>query len=123
MTEHFPNPDSRVVLDREHRDALGMPRVRLDWTYGAADWDGFERAAAGLGDALGAAGQGRLCWPVRREQLLAIASASRHHMGTTRMDADPRGAWSIPTSRSTAWTISMWPAARCFPPRALPTRP
>jgi choline dehydrogenase-like flavoprotein len=27
---------------------------------------------------------------VKRGQLLAISSASRHHMGTTRMHADPR---------------------------------
>uniref|UniRef100_B0SZY4 Glucose-methanol-choline oxidoreductase n=1 Tax=Caulobacter sp. (strain K31) TaxID=366602 RepID=B0SZY4_CAUSK len=89
MSEHFPNPDSRVALDPSAKDALGMPRVHLEWRYSKADWDSLERSAAGFGDALGASSQGRACWPIKRGQLLEIASASRHHMGTTRMSADP----------------------------------
>jgi choline dehydrogenase-like flavoprotein len=89
MSEHFPNPDSRVTLDPSARDPLGMPRIHLEWRYAKADWDSLERSAAGFGDALGASGQGRVCWPIKRGQLLEISSASRHHMGTTRMNADP----------------------------------
>ena len=90
MSEHFPNPDSRVTLDPTSKDPLGMPRVHLEWRYAKADWDSLERSAAGFGDALGVSSQGRACWPVKRGQLLEISSASRHHMGTTRMHADPR---------------------------------
>jgi choline dehydrogenase-like flavoprotein len=89
MAEHFPNPDSRVTLDPDHRDALGMPRVRLTWTYGEKDHVDLERSVIGLADALGASGEGRMCWSIPRNKLLAISSASRHHMGTTRMHADP----------------------------------
>ena len=89
MAEHFPNPDSRVTLDPEHVDAVGMPRVRLTWTYGDKDYADLERSVFGLADALGAAGEGRMCWSIPRDKLLAISSASRHHMGTTRMHADP----------------------------------
>jgi choline dehydrogenase-like flavoprotein len=89
MSEHFPNPDSRVTLNASAKDPLGLPRIHLEWRYGQADWDSLERSAAGFGDALGAAGQGRVCWPVARRKLLEISSASRHHMGTTRMSADP----------------------------------
>lgn len=89
MAEHFPNPDSRITLTRE-TDALGMPRVRLDWSYSAADLDGLEKTAAHFGDTLGAAGKGRFCWPAERKDLIALSNASRHHMGTTRMHADPR---------------------------------
>ncbi|KQY29916.1 GMC family oxidoreductase [Caulobacter sp. Root487D2Y] len=89
MSEHFPNPDSRVTLDPSAKDPLGMPRIHLEWRYAKADWDSLERSAAGFGDALGASGQGRVCWPVQRGKLLEISSASRHHMGTTRMSADP----------------------------------
>jgi choline dehydrogenase-like flavoprotein len=89
MSEHFPNPESRVTLDPSARDALGMPRVHLEWRYAKADWDSLERSVAGFGDALGASGQGRVCWPVQHGQLLEISSPSRHHMGTTRMNADP----------------------------------
>lgn len=90
MTEHFPNPDSRVTLDPDHKDALGMPRVRLTWTYGDKDYADLERSVAGLSDALGASGEGRMCWAIPRDTLLAISSASRHHMGATRMHADPK---------------------------------
>lgn len=90
MTEHFPNPDSRVTLDPEHKDPLGLPRVRLTWTYGEKDYADLERSVAGLADAFGAAGQGRLCWSIPRDKLLATSSASRHHMGATRMHPDPR---------------------------------
>ncbi|ALL12325.1 GMC oxidoreductase [Caulobacter henricii] len=90
MTEHFPNPESRITLDPVKVDALGMPQIRLDWTYSEADWTSFERSTAGMGDTLGASGQGRLCWPIQRQDYVAISSASRHHMGTTRMHADPR---------------------------------
>jgi choline dehydrogenase-like flavoprotein len=99
MTEHFPNPDSRVTLDTQHLDPLGMPRIRLEWTYSAKDWDSFERSTAGLGDALGASGQGRLCWPIQRPNYLKISSASRHHMGTTRMNADPKKGVVDPEGR------------------------
>ncbi len=90
MSEHFPNPDSRVTLDTASKDPLGMPRIHLEWRYSKADWDSLERSAAGFGDALGASSQGRVCWPIQRGQLLEISSASRHHMGTTRINADPR---------------------------------
>ncbi len=90
MTEHFPNPNSRVTLDPEHRDALGMPRVRLTWNYGQKDAADLERSVAGLADAVGAAGEGRLCWSIPQGRLLGVSSASRHHMGTTRMHADPK---------------------------------
>jgi choline dehydrogenase-like flavoprotein len=89
MTEHYPNPDSRVTLDSEHKDALGMPRARLTWTHGAKDYGDLERSVTGLADALGASGEGRLCWSIKRDQLLAASSASRHHMGTTRIHPDP----------------------------------
>ncbi|WP_184719174.1 GMC family oxidoreductase [Caulobacter sp.] len=89
MAEHFPNPDSRVTLDPEHKDPLGVPRVRLTWAYAAKDHDDLVRSVEGLADALGASGEGRMCWSIPRKQLLAVSSASRHHMGTTRMHADP----------------------------------
>jgi choline dehydrogenase-like flavoprotein len=86
MSEQLPHRESRITLDPANTDALGMPRVRLDWTYTQQDMDNLERAIAGLGATLGAEGLGRVCWPIPRSELLSILSTSRHHMGTTRMN-------------------------------------
>lgn len=89
MSEQLPNLESRITLLPEHTDALGMPRVLLDWTYSERDMANLERSIAALGDALGAEGKGRVRWPVERSTLLSILNTSRHHMGTTRMSPDP----------------------------------
>ena len=90
MTEHMPNPESRITLGSTS-DALGMPRLKLEWTWSDADWRSLESTVAAFGQALGEAGLGRVVFPTDRSQFLAIAakSASRHHMGTTRMHRDP----------------------------------
>ena len=84
MAEHLPNPDSRITLG-EAKDALGLPRPRLEWRYTDADWRSLERTADALADELGAARAARMCWPAKWAELVAISNASRHHMGTTRM--------------------------------------
>ena len=88
MAEHHPNPDSRVSLGATS-DALGMPRVKLEWTYSEADWRTLEGTVRAFSQALGEAGLGRVVFPAERSQFLAISNASRHHMGTTRMNRDP----------------------------------
>jgi len=90
MTEHMPNPQSRVSLG-DTSDALGMPRVKLEWAWSEADWKSLESSVAAFGQALGEAGLGRVVFPAERSSFLAMAAASpsRHHMGTTRMHRDP----------------------------------
>ncbi|GAM97622.1 glucose-methanol-choline (GMC) oxidoreductase:NAD binding site [alpha proteobacterium U9-1i] len=88
-TEQLPNPESRIVLDDTARDALGMPRVRLDWRFTDMDFDKLDASIAQFANTLGAAGLGRVCWPVAREHYLSIMTPARHHMGTTRMHVDP----------------------------------
>jgi len=90
MTEHMPNPESRVVLGGTS-DALGMPRVKLDWAWSEADFRSLEGTVAAFAQALGEAGLGRLSFPADRAAFVAMAagSPSRHHMGTTRMHRDP----------------------------------
>jgi choline dehydrogenase-like flavoprotein len=88
--EQAPNPESRVRLVEE-RDALGMPRVQLEWRLSALDKRSLRRGHEILARELARAGLGRLQqllseddhrWP---EEL----AGGRHHMGTTRMHADP----------------------------------
>ena len=88
MTENMPNPMSRVTLGDEV-DALGLPRIHLHWEYGAADLEGFERSVDGFARELGAAHAGRVACPIGRDDAVSAMLPSRHHMGTTRMHADP----------------------------------
>ena len=92
--EQAPNPDSRVTLGRE-RDAMGMPRVRLDWRLTELDKRSIRTYYELLGREMGRAGVGRV---QLREWLLSdddrswpsFLSGGWHHMGTTRMHADPK---------------------------------
>ena len=86
-----PNPASRVTLSHE-RDALGMPRSRLDWRLTDADRQAVYRTMEILGITVGRTGLGRLritferdgtSWP---DDLVG----GFHTMGTTRMSDDPR---------------------------------
>jgi choline dehydrogenase-like flavoprotein len=97
--EQAPNPESRVLLSPD-RDALGMPRVALDWRLSALD----KHSVTGLVDALGRELQRlklgtvkRAAWLEKPELLWKndplISSHSiggYHHIGTTRMSNDPR---------------------------------
>jgi choline dehydrogenase-like flavoprotein len=91
--EQAPNPDSRVTLSTE-RDALGMPRVKLDWRLTELDKRSIRTYYKLLGQEVGRTGVGRV---QLREWLLSdddrswpsFLSGGWHHMGTTRMHADP----------------------------------
>lgn len=90
--EHAPNPDSRVTLDKT-RDALGMPRARIDLRYGEADARSILATHDAMAVRLEAAGIGRIehRFPeeARVEAILAQASDGFHQIGTARMSADP----------------------------------
>ena len=85
--ENTPNPESRVTLVDE-LDPNGVPRVALDWKPNAFDYDCVDRLAELLPPLLASA-EGRL--RVRRIEDGARRSGSyqAHHLGTTRMSADP----------------------------------
>jgi choline dehydrogenase-like flavoprotein len=88
--EQVPNPLSRVSLADE-RDAFGIRRVQLDWQFTDIEKRSVVRALELFGAELGRTGLGRLrieidddptSWP---DDLVG----GWHHMGTTRMSADP----------------------------------
>ncbi len=96
--EQRPNPDSRVTLGPE-RDALGMPRARLDWRLTEQDKrtvavlaETLDREFARLGHG-GVAAADWLAEPGTDWPLDPTVSkhpiGGYHHMGTTRMSADP----------------------------------
>lgn len=97
--EQAPNPDSRVTLTAD-TDALGMPKVALDWRTCALDVDSAAGLVAALARELPRLGLGRveaapwLSDPSRRWAIDPLISThpigGYHHMGTTRMSEDPR---------------------------------
>jgi choline dehydrogenase-like flavoprotein len=91
--EQAPNPDSRVTLSAE-KDAMGMPRAKLDWRLTELDKRSMRTFYEILGQELGKSGMGRV---QLRDWLLdddrnwpSFLSGGWHHMGTTRMHADPK---------------------------------
>jgi choline dehydrogenase-like flavoprotein len=97
--EQAPNPDSRVRLS-DKRDAVGMPRVALDWRLSAIDVDSVSGLVGALGRESARLGLGAvepakwLANPDKRwvsdELVSAHPIGGFHHMGTTRMATDPR---------------------------------
>lgn len=91
IIEPEPNPDSRVTLSRS-RDPLGVPEVCVDWQFSPNVSRTLDRAHQILDAELIAAGVGHL-----ENKYSDEGGAPQplrwvwHHMGTTRMDEDPRG--------------------------------
>ena len=91
--EQAPNPDSRVTLSTE-KDALGMPRAKLDWQLTELDKRSIRTFYQLLGQELGWSGTGRVQirdWLLSNDRTWPpFLSGGWHHMGTTRMHTDPR---------------------------------
>ncbi|TCT10037.1 choline dehydrogenase-like flavoprotein [Tepidamorphus gemmatus] len=87
--EQSPNPDSRVLLIDE-QDPFGWRRIALDWRIQATDYDSLRRTHEAIGQAVGAAGLGRVQIGITDPPDLDLAYTGYHHMGTTRMHDSPR---------------------------------
>ncbi|MGB5094086.1 MAG: GMC family oxidoreductase [Parvibaculum sp.] len=88
-TEQAPNPQSRVTLSTD-KDALGLPRTRMDWRLTAEDRENLRRNFEALARAFGRWGEGRvrILFP-HKDKWEEAEGWGNHHMGTTRMSADP----------------------------------
>ena len=91
--EQAPNPNSRVTLSTE-KDAMGMPRANLDWQFTELDKRSMRTYYRIFGQEMGRTEVGRV---QLRDWLLSddrtwpsFLSGGWHHMGTTRMAADPK---------------------------------
>jgi len=90
--EQAPNPDSRVTLD-DTRDALGLPRVRLDWHLSALDKRTTRVACRLVGEELARLGIARMRmddWLLADDARWMDLGIRYHHIGTTRMSDDPK---------------------------------
>jgi choline dehydrogenase-like flavoprotein len=89
--EQAPNRESRVVLGGTH-DALGFARADVNWRLTALDHDTLWRTVEAFGRTVGEAGLGRVFLPTgsERERWKQRIIGGPHHVGTTRMSADPR---------------------------------
>ena len=97
--EQAPNPSSRVRLV-EQRDALGMPRIALDWQLSEIDKRTISVMMQALDARMRQEGSGHVIpakWlqdpelPWEHDELISLhAFGGYHHMGTTRMASDPR---------------------------------
>lgn len=96
--EQAPNAESRVTLSDE-LDALGMPKIRLDWRFLEIDKDSISVIVERFDAFLQAKNLGRVrkaAWledpakPWEIDPLIGFHPiGGYHHMGTTRMAATP----------------------------------
>ncbi len=85
-----PNPDSRVTLDYQ-KDALGLPRAKLDWRLTDTDKATIRIAQEELSLGFGESGLGRIKTVFRESRPWpSTIQGGNHHMCTTRMSVDPR---------------------------------
>jgi choline dehydrogenase-like flavoprotein len=89
--EQQPNPSSRVQLS-DRADALGMPRLKVDWGYTAGDVDTCSRALELLSRSMSRSGIARFDYDADSVELemTRFGAYGGHHIGTTRMGVDPR---------------------------------
>ncbi|MBL8323721.1 MAG: GMC family oxidoreductase [Rubrivivax sp.] len=90
ICEPAPDPDSRITL-AESCDALGMPRVRIDWRLGDLVKHTFDRTVAIVGKEISDAGIADVTYdpPQLGREWPAEIEGTWHYMGTTRMNDSP----------------------------------
>jgi choline dehydrogenase-like flavoprotein len=90
-SEQMPNPDSRIGLGKD-LDGFGLRKVTVDWRLTAEDRHGMAIGNRLLAAELDRGGFGRLQSTVPEDdsQWSSDMRGDQHHMGTTRMQRDPR---------------------------------
>ncbi|MEM7791227.1 MAG: GMC family oxidoreductase [Verrucomicrobiota bacterium] len=89
MSEQAPNPASRVTLSEE-RDCFGSFTAKLDWKISQSDIQTIRRAHEIIDREFQNAGLGKLTHGDFKKSPPAGITGGLHHMGTTRMDEDPK---------------------------------
>ena len=86
--EQPPRRENRVTLSDE-LDSLGQRRARLEWRIGAQERDSLLRTLKLFDTALRSKGVGHLARLPDASSFDMLVEQSHHHIGTTRMHADP----------------------------------
>jgi choline dehydrogenase-like flavoprotein len=91
--EQIPQPHSRVTL-AGGIDALGMPRLKVDWRYSRADIDSVGASLDVMADEFARSGKARFDYNrhTLEEDLMRFGAYGGHHIGTARMGVDPRSS-------------------------------
>jgi choline dehydrogenase-like flavoprotein len=90
LFEGLPDVDNRITLSAQ-RDALGRPLARVRWRATEQELRSVRRTHELFGVALQRAGLGRFEAQLQDvESWRAATEGAKHHMGATRMHADPR---------------------------------
>ncbi len=90
IAEQAPNPDSRVTLCSE-KDELGVNRAQLDWRLSPIDKHTIKRSQEIIAEAFEDSRLGKVKIELTDdESSWQFLTGSYHHMGTTRMNNNPR---------------------------------
>ena len=89
QAEQQANRDSRITLGRK-QDALGLPVPRLEWRLSPLDTASIRCAQDVVDDALRAARLAAVHDKLGSERPPVLFYGHHHHLGTTRMHADPK---------------------------------
>jgi choline dehydrogenase-like flavoprotein len=91
--EQIPQPHSRVTL-ADGIDALGMPRLKVDWRYSRADIDSVGASLDVMAEEFARSGKARFDYNrhTLEEDLMRFGAYGGHHIGTARMGVDPRSS-------------------------------
>lgn len=88
--ELAPDPDRRLSLTTQ-RDALGMPRLKLEMRVSDDDFVRYRNTLRELGRQLLSTRTGMIrLLHNSRSEWLSVMNWGNHHMGTARMHKDPR---------------------------------
>ncbi|MDC0947977.1 GMC family oxidoreductase [Gammaproteobacteria bacterium] len=94
VLEQQPNRESRVTVDHRNSDALGLPRVELDWRFGENEYRSARAIGIAWGVEMALRGIGRMRLAEGfSDELGALPQpigTGPHQMGTTRMAASDR---------------------------------
>ena len=91
--EQIPQAHSRVTL-AGGTDALGMPRLKVDWRYSRADIDSLGASLDVMAEEFARSGKARFDYNrhTLEEDVMRFGAYGGHHIGTARMGVDPRSS-------------------------------